>query len=171
MLHIKSCKKNERGSTLVEFAIGITVFATAMFAVLEFGRALWVHNALSDAARRGARYAVLHHGATEADKQAVRNYVVYGPNGTYDVDGNPTSPPLIGGLTTDMVIVDFDGINIGGNPPQSLPFGSNIGSATVKIENYEFNLNIPVVGRALTLPAYTTTAMAECAGEIPDPIN
>ena len=51
MLRIKN---NERGSTLVEFAIGVTVFVTVMFAVLEFGRALWVHNALSDAARRCA---------------------------------------------------------------------------------------------------------------------
>ena len=52
MLHIKTCRDNERGSTLVEFAIGVTVFLTAMFAVLEFGRALWGHNALTDAARR-----------------------------------------------------------------------------------------------------------------------
>ena len=75
MLHIKSCKKNERGSTLVEFAIGVTVFVTAMFAVLEFGRALWVHNALSDAARRGARYAVLH---SSGSAEEVKNVVVYG---------------------------------------------------------------------------------------------
>ena len=164
-------RHDESGTTVAEFAMVALLFFTLIFGIIEFGRLLYTHNALTDATRRGARYAVLHHGATEADKQAVRNYVVYGANGTYDVDGNPTSPPLIGGLATDMVIVDFDGINIGGNPPQSLPFGSNIGSATVKIENYEFNLNIPVVGRALTLPAYTTTAMAECAGEIPDPIN
>ena len=51
-------KAGQRGSTLVEFAIGATVFLMVMFAVLEFGRALWIHNALSDAARRAARYAV-----------------------------------------------------------------------------------------------------------------
>ena len=161
-------KHNERGTTVAEFAMVALLFFTMIFAIIEFGRLIYTHNALTDATRRGARYAVLHHGATESDKQAVRNYVVYGPNGTFDVDGNPTSPPTIGGLTTDMVIVDFDGVN---NAGQLLPFGSNIGSATVKIENYEFSLNIPLVGRALTLPAYTTTSMAECAGEIPDPID
>ena len=51
-------KAGQRGATLVEFAIAATVLLTAIFAVLEFGRALWTHNALSDAARRGARYAI-----------------------------------------------------------------------------------------------------------------
>jgi Flp pilus assembly protein TadG len=44
-------KAREKGSTLVEFAIGASVFLLVMFAVIEFGRALWVHNALADAAR------------------------------------------------------------------------------------------------------------------------
>ena len=56
--------KREQGSSLLEFAIAATVFLTVLFAVVEFGRALWVHNALSDAARRGARYAVLHKATT-----------------------------------------------------------------------------------------------------------
>src|SRR6185503_19528620 len=91
---MKQTKKNtgrERGSTLVEFAIGATVFLTAMFAVLEFGRALWVHNALSDAARRGARYAVLN---PESSEQAVKNVVVYG-------DPAGGTKPLVENLTTE----------------------------------------------------------------------
>ena len=75
MIQIKFFQSDERGSTLVEFAIAATIFLTAMFAVIEFGRALWVHNALADAARRGARYAVLH-SADDVDK--VKNIVVYG---------------------------------------------------------------------------------------------
>ena len=51
---------SERGATLVEYAIALSVFLVSMFAVIEFGRALWTHNALADAARRGARYAALH---------------------------------------------------------------------------------------------------------------
>ena len=48
----KRARKNERGVSLVEFSIAATVFLISIFAVLEFGRALWVHNALADAARR-----------------------------------------------------------------------------------------------------------------------
>ena len=51
-------RRNERGAALVEFAIAATVFLTALFAVVEFGRLLWTHNALRDAARRGDRRAL-----------------------------------------------------------------------------------------------------------------
>ncbi len=53
-------KNKERGASLVEFSIAATVFLTVMFGVIEFGRALWTHNALADAARKGARYAVVN---------------------------------------------------------------------------------------------------------------
>src|SRR2546423_15650585 len=82
-------KSEERGSTLVEFAIGATVFLTVMFGVIEFGRALWTHNALADAARRAARYAVNQPAASPAGTKtsgtnvgpsisAIRNVAVYG---------------------------------------------------------------------------------------------
>src|SRR5690348_16802346 len=91
-------KDNQRGSTLVEFAIGVTVFATAMFAVLEFSRALWVHNALADAARRGARYAVLH---TANDAAQAKNVVVYG-------NSAGTGSPMLNDLTTQNVSVTYN---------------------------------------------------------------
>ena len=165
--------KNERGTTIAEFAVVALLFFTIIFGIIEFGRLLYTHNALTDATRRGARYAALHTGASEADQTAVKNYVVYGPNGEFDPDGNPTSPPLINGLTTDMVIVNFEGVDIDGDPATvgTTSYGSNLGSATVSIENYQFNLSIPVIGRTLTLPKYTTTSMAESAGEEPGDIN
>src|SRR6185295_408165 len=124
MLRIKSCKDNERGSTLVEFAIGITVFVTAMFAVLEFGRALWVHNALSDAARRGARYATLNTSASSAQ---VKNVVIY---------GNPEGSglPMLNNLGAGNVDVSYNG------------FGLNNGTVSVSITNYQFQFVIPIVG-------------------------
>ena len=165
-------RHNEKGTTVAEFAVVALLFFTMIFGIIEFGRLLYTHNALTDATRRGARYAALHPGITDADKQAVRNFVVYGANGTFDGDGNPTSAPLINDLTTDMVEVEFTGVDLDGDPatPGTTPYGTNLGNATVSIENYQFNLNIPVIGRALTLPAYTTTSMAESAGEEPDDI-
>jgi Flp pilus assembly protein TadG len=145
MLRLKKCKDNERGSTLVEFAIGVTVFATAMFAVLEFSRALWAHNALTDAARRGARYATMN---LESNSAEVKNVVVYGnPAGT----GNPMLPNL---STTD---VDVDYNN----------FGLNDGTVTVSIDEYQFQLVLPMVGTTITMPSYSTTLTGECAGFIP----
>lgn len=145
MLRVKKYKDNERGSTLVEFAIGVTVFATAMFSVIEFGRALWTHNALTDAARRGARYAVLH---TSGDINQVKNVVVFGnPAGT----GNP----MLQNLSTANVNVSYSG------------FGLNDGTVTVSITNYQFQFVIPIVGTSITLPSYSTTLTGESAGLIP----
>ena len=145
MLRIKTCRDNERGATLVEFAIGVTIFVTAMFAVLEFGRALWVHNALSDAARRGARYAALH---TTADAANVRNVVVYGNEAG-------TGQPMVSNLGTANVDVDYNG------------FGLNAGTVSVSITNYEFQFVIPIISTTITMPSYKTTLTAESAGLIP----
>lgn len=166
-------RHNERGATIAELAVVALLFFTIIFGIIEFGRLLYTHNALTDATRRGARFAVLHQGLTPADELAVKNHVVYGDD-TPNLDGlgNPTDEPLINGLTTAMVFVDFEGIDKDGDPatPEKTAFGSNLGTATVKIENYQFNLSIPVIGRVLTLPGYETTLTAESAGEIPDPI-
>lgn len=145
MLQIKFCNKEERGSTLVEFAIGATVFLTVMFGVLEFGRALWVHNALADAARRGARYAVSH---ASTDSAAVKNVVVYG-------DPAGGSQPLVNNLTTDNVNVTYSS------------FGLNGGTVSVSITNYQFQFVIPIVGTTIQMPSYTTTLTGESAGLIP----
>lgn len=145
MLRKKTCRDNERGATLVEFSIGVLVFATAMFAVLEFGRALWVHNALTDAARRGARYAALH---TSADVANVRNVVVYGNEAG-------SGQPMLNNLSTANVAVDYSG------------FGLNAGTVSVSITNYQFQFVIPIVGTTITMPSYKTTLTAESAGLIP----
>ena len=138
-------KNNERGSTLVEFAIGVTVFVTVMFAVLEFGRALWVHNALSDAARRGARYAVLH-SAGSADQ--VKNIVVYGNDAG-------SGQPMLNNLTAANVNVVYNN------------FGLNDGTVSVSITGYQFQFVIPIIGTTITMPGYTTTLSAESAGFLP----
>ena len=146
MLHLKKRRDNQKGATLVEFSIGVTVFAMAMFAVLEFGRVLWAHNALTDAARRGARYATLH---AQADSATVKNVVVYGNEaGT----GNPMLP----NLTTDKVLVNYNG------------FGLNEGTVTVSIDSYQLQLVLPFTGAGITMPSYSTTLTAECAGLIPN---
>lgn len=144
MQRLKKNKNNERGSTLVEFSIGVLVFATAMLAVLEFGRVLWAHNALTDAARRGARYAVLH-ASTDVDQ--VRNVVVFG-------DAAGTGNPMLPNLKAEDIDVVYTG------------FGLNDGTVTVTVD-YEFQLLIPIIGTTISMPSYSTTLTGESAGLIP----
>ena len=148
MLRIKNFKQDERGSTLVEYAIGATVFIMAIFAVLEFGRALWAHNALTDAARRGARYAVLHlpNGGEDAN---IKNLVVYG-------NAAGGTQPLLPGLSTANVTVS-----------RSSDFSVNSGTATVSITGYEFQFVLPMLPKKIAMPSYSTTLTGESAGLIP----
>jgi Flp pilus assembly protein TadG len=134
----------ERGATLVEFSIAATVFLVAMFAVLEFGRALWVHNALTDAARRGARYAVLHDNSAATDDK-IRNVVVY------DDPAGGTNP-VVNNLATTNVTVSHSG------------YGLDTGTVSVSITDYQFQFVLPIGVTSMAMPNYTTTLMAECAG-------
>jgi Flp pilus assembly protein TadG len=136
---------SERGATLVEFAIAVTVFLTAMFAVIEFGRAIWVHNALTDAARRGARYAVLHSASDLGD---VKNVVVYG-------DPAGGTQAMVPNLTTDNVTVTYSN------------YAVNRGTATVSITGYQFQFVVPLIGTSIMMPNYTTTLPGESIGFIP----
>jgi hypothetical protein len=47
----------------------------------------------------------------------------------------------------------------------------NLGTVTVKIQNYTFSLNVPLASKDIILPEYTTTLTAESAGETPDDIG
>lgn len=148
MLRIKNFKQDETGATLVEYAISATVFIMAVFAVLEFGRALWAHNALTDAARRGARYAVLHQPNSGEDAN-IKKLVVYG-----SVDGG--TQPLLPGLSIDNVQVS-----------RTTDFSVNSGTATVSITGYEFQFVLPMLPKKITMPSYSTTLTGESAGLIP----
>lgn len=150
MLRIKNFKQDETGATLVEYAISATVFIMATFAVLEFGRAVWAHNALTDAARRGARYAVLH-SPTGAEDTKIQNLVVYG-----NPDGG--TQPLLPGLTTAKVQIN-----------RSADFSVNSGTATVSITGYQFEFVLPMLPSSITMPDYSTTLTGESIGLIPTP--
>lgn len=153
---------------MAEFALIAAVFFMIIFAIIEFGRLFYTHNALTDAARRGARYAALHK---EVDVDCVKNVVVYGETHVNASTCAPTGPALINGLTTTKVSVTYQGADDDNNPstpPTS--YGSNLGTVTVSITNYMFNLSIPFARQTLTMPKYTTTLTAESAGEEPSPI-
>jgi Flp pilus assembly protein TadG len=137
-------KNNERGATLVEFSIAATVFLTVMFGVIEFGRALWTHNALTDAARKGARYAVVHTATDVAD---VKKVVVYG-------DTTSTNP-IVDNLTTANVEVTYSAFTLDG------------GTVQVTIKDYDFNFVVPFIGTKIRMPKYTTTLTGESVGTVP----
>ena len=56
--------KNDRGSALVDFALSSVLLFSIIFGIIDFGRALYAYDAISNAARIGTRYAIVRGGAT-----------------------------------------------------------------------------------------------------------
>jgi Flp pilus assembly protein TadG len=151
-MYRRNKNRGERGAALMEFAIAATVFLTSLFGVIEVGRLLWTHNALRDAARRGARYAAVRKNDA-ASQTAVKKMVVYGdPNAN-----TSTAQPVVTGLTMANVALEYQNYN-----------GIQLSSrATVSITGTSFTFAVPLVGGTITLPAYRTSSVGESAGFVP----
>lgn len=143
-------RSNERGGSLIEFTVVALSFFLMLVGIVAAGNLYYTHNALVEATRRGARYAVLHPtGSTTA----VQNVVIYGTD-------TPAAGarPLVYNLQTANVIVTYTGLNVAQ------------GSVTVTINSYTFPFVLPTRTTSITMPPYRTTITGESAGLIPPDI-
>lgn len=143
-------RDNERGGSLIEFTVVASVFFLMLVAIVAAGNLYYTHNALVEATRRGARYAVMHPTGSTAD---VQNVVVYGT--ATPADG---ATSLIYNLQPGNVIVQYSGLNVAQ------------GTVTVTIETYTFPFVLPTGTTSITMPPYRTTLTGESAGFIPPDI-
>lgn len=72
MIHRKS-HRDRSGSTLVELAIVVSLFFLFLFGVIEYARLVFVRQVVMNAAREGARYAVVN----VADTTMVNDTIAY----------------------------------------------------------------------------------------------
>ena len=57
-------RRRSRGQALVEFALVAPIFFLMLFAIIDFGRFIYYVQILNNAAREGARYAIVHGSAS-----------------------------------------------------------------------------------------------------------
>ncbi len=150
-------KNSERGVATIEFAVTAAFFLMMLLAVFAGGYLFWVHNALVEATRRGARYAANQCKPGDASCpdsattiERVKNFTLYG-------SPVPTNKPLIYNLQPANVHFDANSY--------SSDFGVASGTVSVKIENYAFNFILSPV--PFPMPPYQTTVAGEAAGFIP----
>ena len=138
---------NERGGSLIEFTVVASFFFLMLVAIVAAGNLYYTHNALVEATRRGARYAVLNPtGSTTA----VRNVVLYGTDTPSD-----SATPLVYNLQPGNVTVTYTGLNVAQ------------GTVTVSITGYTYPFVLPTSTTSVAMPPYRTTMTGECAGFIP----
>ena len=159
----RSLRPNQRGQTLVEFALVAMVLLVIVFGLIEFARGLWTWNTIVQATRAGARFAVVET-PNLANDDAIKNYVVY-------LNSAGTGDPVLPGLTTSNVTVSFLKIDLGSGayvaPPNNGSGQPNKYLADVVqvgITGYNFNFVVPIFGTSITLPAFTTTLALEGLG-------
>ncbi|MDR3559882.1 MAG: TadE/TadG family type IV pilus assembly protein [Negativicutes bacterium] len=75
MLRINQYIKNQRGQSLVEFALVLPVLLMLVVGLLGFGLVMQDYISLAEAARAGARYAAVHPSDTANIKLAAKNAV------------------------------------------------------------------------------------------------
>ncbi len=147
-------RKRMQGVYVVEFAIVGLLLFILLFGVLEMGRLLFTVNTLNESVRRGARLAVV---CNIQDPVILRRAVF--------ADANSTTSNIIQNLdTADLRISYLDAI--GGVIADPSPSGgfSRIRFVQVSIEQFSFNLLLPVLGREIRLQTFRSVLPRESLG-------
>ncbi len=104
-----------RGAATVEFALICPLFFTLILGILEFGRMVMVQQIITNAAREGARVAILPSTATATVTNQVDNYLTNGSissaAATVTVSPNPPSSASSGSLVTVTVSIPYTSVS------------------------------------------------------------
>jgi Flp pilus assembly protein TadG len=162
-------KSDERGGTLIEFAVVASIFFIMLIAICAGSNLYFTHNALVEATSRGARYA-----ATQAS---------HSTPGTITTTGGSCSAPSPPCDSSGPRLTQIRNYTIYGNEAgtgsnllnlqpanvcvQYCQFGVGTGSVSVSVTGYTYNFVVPGIERQITMPAYRSTATGESAGTNP----
>jgi Flp pilus assembly protein TadG len=131
--------RNDRGQMLIETAIALPLVLLLSVSIFEFGRAYQTSQVLTNAAREGARVAVLPNATTADVKARVNAYMQNGQLGNYKnatilVDQNSTVSLGASNAPASVVTVNYPFSFIVLNPVASLVVkSSKLGAAPVTL--------------------------------------
>jgi len=157
----------ERGSSLVEFALVLTILFMVIFGVMDFSRAAYAYNFIASAASAAARYAIVR-GATcstwatacPAAASDITSYVQsMVPPGIQVTSAStcPGSPSNTAGTLT--VCATWPGTAGSGSACAETSGKANTPGCVVKVQvQYAFQFSLPFLPRSST---YTMTANSQ----------
>ena len=126
--------RGERGQALIEMALTLPLLLLICVGIFEFGRAYQTWEVLTNAAREGARVAVLPTGGPDAVDARVREYLSMGgltSDSTVQVDVNPASVSIgaAGTSSASQVVVTYPFSFFVLNPIADLVSSNSLASA------------------------------------------
>lgn len=75
-------RHQSRGQGLTEFALVLPILLLVLFAAFDFMRAIYAYNTVADAARTGARVAIVNQGCAQIQAEAVKQGLALGLSAT-----------------------------------------------------------------------------------------
>ncbi len=144
MKAISPSRMKQKGQALVEFALILPLLVLLVFGMVEFGRAMYIKNMLNNAARAGARAAVvtpnlaqsvsysLATRGTDAVQQTIFDGLQYVDNSTATANLSVvgSNPAKNGDIVTVSVTCNFDSV-----VPKLIQIASTLtGAASMRYE-------------------------------------
>ncbi|MFY9691726.1 MAG: TadE/TadG family type IV pilus assembly protein [Candidatus Acidiferrales bacterium] len=144
--------RRQDGSTLIEFALTLTMFLLMLFGIVDFGRALYAYHFVSNAAREATRWAAVNGSNcgdscdAPATPAAVQNFVAQ------------ITPA---GIDSTKITTSAHWIAEPNSPPICQSDAESPG-CTVEVEvSYAFNFLAPIVHQgAITLSSTSEMVIA-----------
>lgn len=139
--------KRERGQAVVEFSLVIVVFLVVVMAILDFGRAIYMYNGVSEAAREIARASSVHPGSSFS------NSALWSPETKAAV---ATQKIIIPGLADPTLTC----VDIAGNPAPSGPCLSSDGYSVKVTVDASYAPVTPLLGLTGTWTLTSSSSIA-----------
>lgn len=151
-------KHRESGLYAVEFAIIGLLVLILLLAVVEIGRAMYTVNTLNESVRRGARLAAV---CNIQDPVVLRRAVF--------ADAANTQSNLVRNLdTADLTLRYLDENGAALAAPSTNEDFYKIRFVQVSIENFQFQLLIPVLGTGIDIGPFRAVLPRESLGRHPE---
>ncbi|WP_375538018.1 TadE/TadG family type IV pilus assembly protein [Aquipseudomonas alcaligenes] len=151
-------KRRMQGIYVVEFAIVGVLLFTLLFGVIEMGRLYFTVNTLNETVRRGARLAAV---CDISDPIILRRAI-------FNAADETGASGLIANLDTADLTLTYLDINGAVVAAPSDTSGSNgfraIRYVQLRVDNFTFDLLIPLLGTQITLPSFRATLPRESLG-------
>lgn len=126
-------RRRSRGQSLVEFSLLLPVLIVILLGLLDLGRAVYAYNAVSEAARNGARVAIVNQTYADICSVAAGRAVALGLPTACAANGNPGTQGVWITNASTGTVVPCTAINC---------------KQSVKV-TYQFRAITPVIGAIL----------------------
>lgn len=131
-------RRSERGQALVEFALILPLFVLLLVGILDFGRAIYAYNTVNNAARQGARLAVVDQTESHIQDLAANHAV------SLDVD-----PADVVVDFRSLSTPDSPGSCAGAVPGDDNNDGQIVFCIAVVTVPYEYRAATPIIGNII----------------------